>query len=68
MHPAAPACNQAIKDVNLPEECTLLAIIRHHRLIIPRGITVLEPLDEVLALVHHKRLNEFAALLAPRSK
>lgn len=68
VHPAAQACNQAIKDVNLPEECTIVAIIRQHRLIIPRGSTVLEPLDEVLALVHHKRLTEFAALLAPRLK
>lgn len=68
VHPAAQACKQAIKDVNLPEECTIVAIIRQHRLIIPRGSTVLEPLDEVLALVHHKRLSEFAALLAPRLK
>ncbi|PWH11678.1 MAG: potassium transporter TrkA [Anaerolineae bacterium] len=65
VHPAAIACNLALKDVQLPEECTIVAIIRQHRLIIPRGTTVLEALDEVLALVHHQRLSEFASLLSP---
>lgn len=65
VHPAAIVCQKALKDVQIPEECTIVAIIRQHQLIIPRGTTVLEALDEVLALVHHKRLAEFAALLAP---
>lgn len=65
VYPTAMAVNAAIKDLPLPKECTIVAIIRHHQLIIPRGSTVLEPLDEVLALVHHQRLSEFASLLSP---
>ncbi|RPH59801.1 MAG: hypothetical protein EHM81_07535, partial [Chloroflexi bacterium] len=49
----------------LPDECTIVAIIRQHQLLIPRGNTVLELADEVLALVHGKELSKFAALLAP---
>lgn len=65
VYPTAIAANVAIKDLLLPKECTIVAIIRQHQLIIPRGSTVLEPLDEVLALVHHQRLAEFASLLSP---
>lgn len=65
VYPTAIAVNTALKDLPLPKECTIVAIIRHHQLIIPRGSTVLEPLDEVLALVHHQRLSEFASLLSP---
>ncbi|GAB4493394.1 MAG: NAD-binding protein [Anaerolineales bacterium] len=65
VHPTAIAVNTALKDLPLPTECTIVAIIRHHQLIIPRGNTVLKPLDEVLALVHHQRLPEFASLLSP---
>jgi trk system potassium uptake protein TrkA len=63
--PTAIAANTAIKNLQLPEECTIVAIIRKHQLIIPRGNTVLEPYDEVLALVHHQHLSEFASLLSP---
>ena len=65
VYPTALATNKPLKDVELPEECTIVAIIRNHKLIIPRGNTVLEPLDEVLALVHGQHLSEFASLLAP---
>mgnify|MGYP000857355216 CR=1 FL=1 len=65
VYPTAIAVNTALKDLPLPKECTIVAIIRHHQLIIPRGSTVLEPLDEVLALVHHQYLSEFASLLSP---
>lgn len=63
--PTALAANKQIKDLNLPRECTIVAVIRDHQLIIPHGSTVLEPADEVLALVNGKQLSEFAALLAP---
>jgi len=63
--PTAVAANKAVKDLQLPDECTIVALIRSHQLIIPRGNTVLEPYDEVLALVHGKYLSEFASLLSP---
>lgn len=63
--PTAPAANKAIRDLQLPQECTIVAVIRNHQLIIPHGSTVLEPADEVLALVNGKQLGELASILAP---
>jgi len=65
VYPTARACGKALKDVQLPEECSIVAIIRNHQLILPHGSTVFEAADEVLALVHRKNLSEFASLLAP---
>jgi trk system potassium uptake protein len=65
VHPMALVAHKAVKDANLPDECTIVAVIRNHRLLIPHGQTVLEPYDEVLALVHGKHLTTFASLLAP---
>jgi len=65
VHPDAAAANKAIRDIHLPDECTIVAVIRNHRLFIPHGSTLLEPADEVLALVSGKQLSEFASLLAP---
>jgi trk system potassium uptake protein TrkA len=63
VHPTARAAGQAIRDLDLPAECVLAAIIRQGRLIIPRGDTVLQPADEVLAVVHTSQLAQLAALL-----
>ncbi len=65
VHPDALVANKPIKDIHLPDECTIVAIIRNHQLIIPHGSTILEPADEVLALVNGKQLSELASLLAP---
>lgn len=61
--PRAIAAGKAIRDLRFPEECVLAAIIREGRLIIPRGSTVLQPQDEVFALVHVSRLEQLAAIL-----
>jgi len=63
VHPTAVAAGKAVRDLNLPAECVLTAIIRKGQLIIPRGNTVLEPADEVLAVVHASQLTHLAALL-----
>ncbi len=63
VHPTAIAAGQAIRDLDLPTECVLAAVIRRGRLIIPRGDTVLQPADEVLAVVHTSQLTQLAALL-----
>jgi len=65
VHPESRAMGQNLKQLNLPSECVLVAIIRKNELVIPHGDTVLQAADEVLALVHGDHLNEFAALLAP---
>jgi trk system potassium uptake protein len=63
VHPASSAVGKAIRDLHLPIECVLSAVIRKGELIIPRGSTVLQASDEVLAVVHASQLGQLAALL-----
>jgi trk system potassium uptake protein TrkA len=61
--PTSVAAGKAVHDLDLPAECALVAIIRQGQIIIPRGGTVLQPADEVLALVHASQVFSLAALL-----
>jgi trk system potassium uptake protein len=63
VHPTAVAVGKAVRDLNLPAECVLAAVIRKGDMIMPRGETVLQASDEVLAVVHTSQLARFAALL-----
>jgi trk system potassium uptake protein TrkA len=49
--PGAQAAGVAVKDLNLPQNCIISGIIRQGEVMIPRGITLLEEGDEILALV-----------------
>ncbi len=60
----AKAIGVAIKDLNLPDECVIAAIIRHGEMIVPRGITRFAAGDEVLAVVSRRAMDELAALFA----
>ena len=61
--PRSVAAGKAVRDLNLPQECVLTAIIRDGNLLIPRGDTVLAPDDEVYALVHVSQLDALALIL-----
>ena len=61
--PQSVAAGKAVRDLKLPEECVLTAIIRGGNLILPRGDTVLVPDDEVFALVHVSQLDVLASIL-----
>jgi trk system potassium uptake protein TrkA len=61
--PTSAAAGKAVRDLNLPAECILAAVIRKGQLLIPRGDTVLQPADEVLAVVHSSHMAQLAALL-----
>jgi trk system potassium uptake protein TrkA len=65
VHPQAPAAGRAIRDLSLPAQCVICALIRQGRLIIPRGDTVLHAGDEVLALVASDVVARLADLLGP---
>lgn len=67
VHPAAPAASKRVADLALPHECTLTAVIRGGKLLIPRPDLVLQPDDEVLAVVHSSAMPALAALLGPPS-
>lgn len=65
VHPQSPVASQAISGLAIPPDCTIVAVIRKNQLIIPKGNTILEEDDEIIALVHRKSLPGFAALLSP---
>ena len=47
----SPACGISLADLELPRDVTVVAVVRHDRLVVPRGDTVLVSGDEVLVLV-----------------
>ena len=61
----AKAIGVAIKDLGLPDQCVIAAIIRDGQINLPRGITHLEEGDEVLAITDLEGAAQLARLLAP---
>ena len=61
--PGARAVGTAIKDLGLPDNCTISGILRDGKMILPRGTTVLEAGDEVLAMVDDNARQVLARLL-----
>ena len=47
----SPAAGVAIADLGIPRDAAIVAVVRDDRLVVPRGDTVLQEGDEVLALV-----------------
>ncbi|MEX2099914.1 MAG: TrkA family potassium uptake protein [Acidimicrobiia bacterium] len=47
----SPAIDQAIKDMDVPRNATIVAVMRAEHVVMPRGDTVFEAGDEVLAIV-----------------
>ncbi len=66
VHPLAEVVNQPLRDLKLPAECVIVAVIRKNELIIPHGDTLLQQADEVLALVRHSQMSQLAVLLGPK--
>jgi trk system potassium uptake protein TrkA len=62
--PGAPIIGLAIKDLIIPNNCVISGIIRHGDIILPRGTTILEEGDEVLALVDDPAREQLAKLLS----
>lgn len=63
VHPGAIAAGRVVRNLDLPDHCVLTAIIRDGQLIPPRGDTVIQPGDEILAVVHAAHMERLAALL-----
>jgi len=59
----ARAIGVAIKDLNLPSNCVVAAIIRKGEIVLPRGITTLEREDEVLAITDAEGARQLAEIL-----
>ena len=61
--PNAPAVGKALKDLSLPHNCVISGIIRHGEMIMPRGTTLLEEGDEILALIDDHARGQLAKML-----
>ena len=61
----AKAIGVALKDLGLPEECVIAAIIRDGKVTLPRGDTTFQKDDEVLAVTDPDGARQLAELLAP---
>ena len=47
----APVVDKAIRDLDIPRDATIVAVVRGEHVVMPRGDTVFESGDEVLAMV-----------------
>ena len=63
IYQGAQAVGKAIKDLPLSEHSIISGILRHGEMMLPRGGTVLEAGDEVLALVDDEGRERLARLL-----
>jgi trk system potassium uptake protein len=46
----SPAANKEVRELNLPEESILTTVIRNNNIIFPKGSTILESHDTIVAL------------------
>ena len=60
----ARAAGVAIKDLALPKECVIAAIIRKGEMLLPSGSTILEAGDEVLSITDRAGQDELALLFS----
>lgn len=56
--PASSMVGKALRDIKLPTECVLVAVIRNSDLLIPRGNTVLMADDKAVAITHEDQLQK----------
>ncbi len=62
--PGSLAAGKAVRDLDLPCDCVIVAIIRKGDLILPHADTVLQPVDEVLAIVRPEQQADLDRLIA----
>ena len=63
VHPEAVVAGKALKEIQLPAQSRVVVILRKGKLIIPEGSTVLQPVDELICIVHSSNLRQLASML-----
>jgi trk system potassium uptake protein TrkA len=59
----SPAANSEVVELDFPRDSTVVAVLRHDRVVVPRGDTRLLPGDEVLVLVTAESIDEVRGIL-----
>jgi trk system potassium uptake protein TrkA len=59
----SPADSVSIADLGVPRDASIVAVVRERRVVVPRGDTVLQAGDEVIALVTEDSEEEMRAIL-----
>jgi len=62
--PGAKAIGMALKDLNLAEYCVIAAIIRDGKMTLPRGDSVFQANDEIIAVASVEGAKKLSELLA----
>jgi trk system potassium uptake protein TrkA len=60
---SSPAADQSIAELGVPRDATIVAVVRDGHVIVPRGDTVVQAGDEVLALVTEDSEDAVKAIL-----
>lgn len=60
----APAVGMALKDLQMPQSTVIAAIIRDGEVVVPRGATVFEAGDEILAVADRAGAEQLASLFS----
>jgi trk system potassium uptake protein TrkA len=63
VHPDSIAVGKSLTELAIPTECVIAAIIRKGKMIIPHGDTLLQPADEIIAVVHASESKNLADVL-----
>ena len=61
--PESPAVNHPVKDLKLPSDCILASIIRGEQAIFPKGETILQSEDSIIALTSPKHEKDLKKIL-----
>ncbi|HWS47349.1 MAG TPA: TrkA C-terminal domain-containing protein, partial [Acidimicrobiia bacterium] len=62
----SPVVDKAIRDLDIPRDATIVAVVRGEHIVMPRGDTVFESGDEVLAMVTSDSEDDVRQILAGR--
>jgi trk system potassium uptake protein TrkA len=64
----AKAVGLSIKEIGLPDQCIIAAIIRHGKVTLPRGDSTFEAEDEVLAITDQEGVRLLSELFSPPNR
>ncbi|HDP70128.1 MAG TPA: TrkA family potassium uptake protein [Actinobacteria bacterium] len=62
-HEKCKVCHKQVAELKLPEDCVITSIVRGDKVIIPRGDTVLEAGDSIIALTNIEKEKELKEVL-----